>query len=33
MAERIPWRTDFDAARKESVAKGKPLFVWYMADT
>ena len=28
--ERIPWRTDVWAARREAAAAGKPLLLWEM---
>ena len=30
--ERIPWRTDFDAARAEAAQTGKPVFAYFTAD-
>ncbi len=26
----IPWRTDLNQARRDSVATGKPIFMWIM---
>ena len=26
----IPWRTDLNQARRDSVALGKPIFMWIM---
>src|SRR3954469_22842085 len=30
--EAVPWRTDFDAARREAAQTGKPLFVYFTAS-